>query len=91
MKLVIIIPDGLSDIRYAELGYLSPVEYAHTPALDALVRRGQVGLTQTMYPGLPLGSLVGILGLLGYNPVDYFPLGRALFEAHTLGLTLEQQ
>lgn len=90
MKLVIVIPDGLSDIRYAELDYLSPVEYAHTPALDELVRRGPVGLTQTMYPGLPLGSLVGILGLLGYNPADYFPLGRAIFEAHALGLPLDQ-
>jgi 2,3-bisphosphoglycerate-independent phosphoglycerate mutase len=89
MKFVIVIPDGLSDIRYAELNHRSPVEYAQTPALDALVRRGQVGLVQTMVPGLPLGSLVGVLGLLGYNPADYFPLGRALFEAHALGLTLD--
>jgi 2,3-bisphosphoglycerate-independent phosphoglycerate mutase len=88
MKLVIIVPDGLCDIRYPALDNLSPVEYANTPALDNLVGRGQVGLVRTMYDGLPLGSLVGLLGLLGYDPRAYFPLGRSIFEARALGLKL---
>ncbi|MCB0208371.1 MAG: hypothetical protein KDJ52_03550 [Anaerolineae bacterium] len=88
MKLIIIIPDGMADLCYPELDNLSPVEYASTPHLDAVVRRGQVGLAQTMVPGLPLGSLVGIFGLLGYNPADYFPLGRSVFEARALNIPL---
>lgn len=88
IKLIIIIPDGACDIRYPELNHLSPLEYARTPGIDRIVQRGRVGMVQTMYKGLPLGSLVGILGILGYNPVEHFPVGRALFEAHTLGIQL---
>jgi 2,3-bisphosphoglycerate-independent phosphoglycerate mutase len=89
MKLVIVVPDGLCDRRYSALDHLSPVEYAQTPGLDMLVRRGRVGLAQTMVEGLPLGSLVGLLGLLGYDPRAYFPLGRGIFEAYSLGLELQ--
>lgn len=89
MKLIIIVPDGLCDNRYPELDHLSPVEYARTPGLDRLVRQGQIGLARTMVEGLPLGSLVGLLGLLGYDPRAYFPLARAIFEAYALGLDLQ--
>jgi 2,3-bisphosphoglycerate-independent phosphoglycerate mutase len=89
MKLVIVVPDGLCDGRYSVLNHLSPVEYAQTPGLDALIRQGRVGLARTMVEGLPLGSLVGLLGLLGYDPRAYFPLGRAIFEAYSLGLELQ--
>ncbi|MBK8616153.1 MAG: hypothetical protein IPN96_03375 [Anaerolineales bacterium] len=60
MKLVILIPDGMCDVQYEELGGLSPAEYARTPGMDEMVRRGSVGLMKTMHDGLPLGSLVGI-------------------------------
>ncbi len=89
MKFIIVVPDGMPDHRYAELGNCSPAEYARTPGMDEIVRRGQVGLVKTMYDGLPLGSLVGILGILGYNPGDYFPLGRSIFEARAKGITLK--
>ncbi len=88
MKLVIIIPDGMCDLRYAVLNNLSPVEYARTPGIDKIIRRGHVGRVRTMYDGLPLGSLVGLLGILGYDPRLLFPLGRSIFEAHALGLKL---
>jgi 2,3-bisphosphoglycerate-independent phosphoglycerate mutase len=88
VKLFIIVPDGMADHRHAGLGNLSPAEYARTPGLDEVVRRGQIGLLKTMYSGLPLGSLVGLLGILGYHPPSYFPLGRSTFEAHALGINL---
>ena len=88
MKLVILVPDGMPDQRYGALGNCSPAEYADTPGMDEIVRRGQVGLVKTMYAGLPLGSLVGILGILGYTPANYFPLGRSIFEARAKGIAL---
>ena len=88
MKLIIVVPDGMSDWRYPELDNRSPAEYAHTPGMDELVRRGRVGLVRTMYNGLPLGSLVGFLGILGFDPRQHFPLGRSVFEALALGLEL---
>lgn len=89
MKLVIVVPDGMCDWRYPALDNLSPVEYAHTPGIDKIIQRGKVGMVRTMYDDLPLGSLVGLLGILGYDPRQFFPLGRSIFEAHALGLQLE--
>lgn len=91
MKLVIVVPDGMCDWRYPELGNCSPAEFAHTPGLDHLVAGGRVGLAQTMHTGLPLGSLVGLLGIYGYNPPDFFPLGRSIFEATALGVTISPE
>jgi 2,3-bisphosphoglycerate-independent phosphoglycerate mutase len=88
MKLVIIVPDGMCDWRYPELGNRSPAEYANTPGMDKIVQHGCIGLAQTMHAGLPLGSLVGLLGIYGYNPPAYFPLGRSIFEAATLGIEI---
>lgn len=86
MKLVILIPDGMCDVQYEELGGLSPAEYARTPGMDEMVRRGSVGLMKTMHDGLPLGSLVGIMGIYGYYPPQYVPRGRSIFESYALGL-----
>ncbi len=88
MKLIIVVPDGMCDVQYPELGNRTPAECAYTPGMDSIVARGQIGLAQTMHAGLPLGSLVGLLGIYGYHPPDYFPLGRSIFEAVTLGLSI---
>lgn len=88
MKLIILIPDGMCDLQYEELGNLSPAEYASTPGMDEMVRRGSIGLMKTMHDGLPLGSLVGIMGIFGYYPPEYVPRGRSIFEAYALGLKM---
>jgi 2,3-bisphosphoglycerate-independent phosphoglycerate mutase len=85
-KLAVVVADGLADRRYAELGGRSPVEYASTPALDALAANGRAGLVRTMYDGLPLGSLVGFLGRLGQDPRRYPALERSALEAKRLGV-----
>lgn len=89
MKLIIVIPDGMCDIRYEELGGRSPAEAAETPGMDEMLMNGAVGLAKTMHDGLPLGSLVGIMGILGYYPPEYVPRGRSIFEAYTLGIQME--
>lgn len=88
MKLIIVVPDGMCDIRYKELGGKSPAEYANTPGMDEMMRSGAVGLVKTMHDGLPLGSLVGIMGILGYHPPTYVPRGRSIFEAYALGIQM---
>lgn len=87
MKLVIIVPDGASDIQYAELDNKTPLQYAYTPAMDEIARLGQVGSLQTMYHDLPLGSLTAFLGFFGIDP--HVPnIGRAAFEALSMGVEL---
>lgn len=87
MKLVIVVPDGASDIQYAELDNKTPLQYAYTPAMDEIARLGQVGSLQTMYHDLPLGSLTAFLGFFGIDP--HVPnIGRAAFEALSMGIKL---
>ncbi|MBN2406683.1 MAG: 2,3-bisphosphoglycerate-independent phosphoglycerate mutase [Elusimicrobia bacterium] len=80
-KHVVIIIDGAADMPQEKLGNRTPLEAADIPSIDKLAREGKTGLMRTMYPGLPVGSIVANMGMLGYNPLRYYPNGRASFEA----------
>lgn len=88
MKDILLILDGASDAPAPALGGLTPLEAARTPGLDALAACGRLGRVRTAVPGLPVDSLVCILGLLGYDPARFAPLGRAAFEAVGRGVPL---
>ena len=87
MKYVIIIPDGCADEPLDALGGRTPLQAADLPAIDALARRGQVGLSNNTPAHLPAGSEVANLCLLGYDPDRYFT-GRAPLEAAAQGIQL---
>lgn len=89
-KYIIIIIDGAADLPIPGLEGKTPLEYATIPNLDFLALKGQTGLMRTMYPGLPLGSVVSNLGILGYNPLRYYPNGRASFEALAQDIYLQE-
>src|SRR5688572_32393777 len=57
------------------------------PTMAALARRGEVGRAAVIPPGLPPGSDVGNMSILGYDPAKYHT-GRAPIEAAALGLKL---
>lgn len=81
MKYVIIIGDGMADLPIAELHGKTPLEAADIKNLNYITKHGKTGLMQTMYPGLPIGSIVANMGILGFDPRIYYPNGRASFEA----------
>jgi 2,3-bisphosphoglycerate-independent phosphoglycerate mutase len=87
MKYAIVIPDGCADEPQEELGGKTPLAAAHTPAMDALARRGVVGRASHVPPHLPAGSDVANLSLLGYDPNVHFT-GRAPLEAAAQGIEL---
>ena len=89
-KYVIIIMDGAADMPIPVLGDKSPLEYANIANLDSLTLKGHTGLMRTIYPDLPIGSVVANLGILGYNPLRYYPNGRASFEALAQDIYLEE-
>ena len=80
MKRVLLVPDGMADEPIAELGGRTPLAVADTPAMDALARRGTVGLVRTVPAGMPPGSDVGNLSVLGYDPAAVY-CGRSPLEA----------
>ena len=87
MKYVVCVPDGCADEPVDELGGRTPLEVASMPTLAALARRGEVGRAAVIPPGLPPGSDVGNMSILGYDPAR-FHTGRAPIEAAALGLRL---
>ena len=87
MKYVVCVPDGCADEPVADLGGRTPLEVASMPTLAGLARRGEVGRAAVIPPGLPPGSDVGNMAILGYDPAR-FHTGRAPIEAAALGLRL---
>lgn len=87
MKYVIIIPDGAADEPQESLGGKTPLEAAATPNMDAIAAAGVVARACHTPRGLPAGSEIGNLSLLGYNPFEHFT-GRAPMEAAAQGIEL---
>ncbi len=87
VKYVVCVPDGCSDEPIAALEGRTPLEVASMPTLGRLAARAQVGRAAVIPPGLPPGSDVGNMSILGYDPAEYHT-GRAPIEAAALGLRL---
>lgn len=77
----------MADEPCPELGGLTPIEAADTPALDELACRGRNGLLATVPPGFAPGSEIAHLSLLGYNLPDVFE-GRGTLEAASMGIDI---
>lgn len=88
MKYVIIIPDGAADHPLDELQGKTPFEAAHKPNTDRLSMVGRQGTVVTTPEGMPCGSDVCSMSLLGYDPQKYHK-GRAPLEAAALGIDLD--
>jgi 2,3-bisphosphoglycerate-independent phosphoglycerate mutase len=87
MKYLVLVPDGCADEPLAERGGRTPLEAARMPHLARLAARAEVGLADVIPPGLPPGSDVGNLSILGYDPAEYHT-GRAPIEAAAMGVDL---
>jgi 2,3-bisphosphoglycerate-independent phosphoglycerate mutase len=78
---------GMADEPQDELGGRTPLEAARTPNMDRIASRGRVGRVLTVPPGLPPGSDVANLSLLGYDAAAVIQ-GRGPIEAASLGIEL---
>src|SRR5690348_9766223 len=88
MKYVVLVPDGCADEPLAELDDRTPLETAAMPSLARLAARGEVGRAAVIPEGLPPGSDVGNMAILGFDPAQYHT-GRAPIEAAAMGVELE--
>ncbi len=87
MKALILLGDGMADEPLADLGGLTPLEYAATPNMDRLAREGRSGLVSTVPDQFEPGSDIANMGLLGYDPARYYT-GRGPLEAGSMGVDL---
>lgn len=88
-KCLMILLDGLGDRSFAALGHQTPLQAAHTPALDAIARAGASGLYHAASLGQALPSENAHFAIFGFDPDD-FP-GRGALEAIGAGIELSEK
>ncbi len=87
MKYIIVVGDGMADEPLEALNGKTPLEVSHTPNMDFFAENGIVGQVQTVPEGMPAGSDVANLSLLGYSPLSHYT-GRAPLEAASMGVEM---
>lgn len=78
----------MSDRPINALRGKTPLMVANKPSIDSLCTRGKCGKFETVPPGMPPGSAVANLAVLGYNPAEVFQ-GRGVLEAASMGVELD--
>ncbi|MGE5454664.1 MAG: cofactor-independent phosphoglycerate mutase [Methylocystaceae bacterium] len=87
MKYIVLLGDGMADYPVPELGGSTPLEVADKPYMDFLAQHGVAGMVRTVPYGMPPGSDVANLSVIGYNPEVYYT-GRSPLEAASIGVKL---
>jgi len=80
MKYVVLVGDGMGDYPIEALGGKTPLQAADIPMIRKIAAAGEVRLVQTVPNGMPPGSDVANMALLGYNAAKNYT-GRAPIEA----------
>ncbi|MFW6004891.1 MAG: cofactor-independent phosphoglycerate mutase [Desulfonatronovibrionaceae bacterium] len=84
-KVLMLVADGMGDWPLDELQGQTPLQAAFTPHMDSLAGKSRLGLCQTIPEGMPPGSDIANMALLGYDPAVYHT-GRGPIEAAAQGL-----
>ena len=90
MKYMVILGDGMADLPLEELGGKTPLACADTPVLDALAKKSEIGMVQTVPNGMKPGSDTANLSVLGYDPKKYYS-GRSPLEALSIGVAMKPE
>ncbi len=87
MKYAVLIGDGMADFPMDEFGGKTVLQKANTPNMDYITKNGRAGLARTVPDGMPPGSDVANMSILGYDPKKYYS-GRAPLEAASMEIPL---
>lgn len=88
MKYIVVLGDGMADYPIDELNEKTPLEYAHTPVMDELAQKSEIGQVHTIPAAMKPGSDTANLSVLGYDPKKYYT-GRSPLEALSIGVPMK--
>ncbi len=77
----------MADWKVKELGDKTLLQYANTPYMDLLAKKGRVGRLKTVADGFHPGSEVANSSILGYDQSKVYE-GRGPLEAASIGVEL---
>ncbi len=86
-KTIIFLPDGMADEPIPEIENQTPLQYAHTPAMDSIASNGCSGSLLTLPEGFPTSSEVANMSVLGCDLATEY-CGRGPLEAAGRGIKL---
>lgn len=89
MKYIIFLGDGMADRPIESLNKKTPLMVAQTPNMDALVKKARCGTLLTIPEGMPKGSAVANLTVMGYDPKECYE-GRGVLEAANQGVDIAE-
>jgi 2,3-bisphosphoglycerate-independent phosphoglycerate mutase len=89
-KVIVFLGDGMADEPLAALNGRTPLQTAHTPALDSIARNGRSGTLLTLPAGYPTSSDVANMSVLGCDLATEC-CGRGPLEAASQGIPLGPQ
>lgn len=89
MKYIVLIGDGMADEPLQEIGNKTVLQASKTTNMDYLTKNGRAGLARTVPEGMPPGSDVANMSIIGYDPDKYYT-GRSPLEAASMKIELEK-
>ncbi len=89
MKYLVLIPDGMADEPIEALGHQTPMQAAHKPMMNALVRHSLVGTVSNVPAGMVPESDTANMAILSFDPKLYSK-GRSPLEAVSMGIEMQE-
>lgn len=87
MKYLVLIPDGMADLKIDSLGRKTPMEKAEKPTMDALAAKSYIGTVSNVPADMVPESDTANIAILSYDPKIYSK-GRSPLEAVSMGLEM---
>ena len=68
MKYLVLIPDGMADVKIEQLGNKTPMQAANKPTMDALAQKSLVGTVSNVPAGMVPESDTANMAILSFDP-----------------------
>ena len=88
MKYLVLIPDGMADVKIEQLANKTPMQAANKPTMDALAKKSLVGTVLNVPVGMVPESDTANMAILSFDPKIYSK-GRSPLEAMSMGLDMQ--
>jgi len=88
MKYLVLIPDGMADVKIEQLDMKTPMQAANKPTMDALAQKALVGTVSNVPVGMVPESDTANMAILSFDPKVYSK-GRSPLEAMSMGLDMQ--